>query len=103
MARACSSFPWGSDKERSHKHPSAMQERVDSFGQLAIDAAHTTKFLDAGGDHARVSAERFQQRRAPGGADAGHLFQHAALARLFPPLAVPGDREAMRLVAHGID
>ena len=80
-----------------------MQERVNAFGQFAIDATHGAQFLDARGHHARVSTERLQQRCATRRADAGHVFQHAALARLLATLAMASDRETMCFVAYRVD
>ena len=43
-----------------------------------------------------------QQRLAPHLAQARHIVEHAPIIRFGAPLAVIGDREAVRLVAHAL-
>src|SRR5579885_3010073 len=80
-----------------------MERAVDARGEFATDALDLGQFLDAGRGHAGEAAEVLEQRRAPLAADAGDLLQRTPLARLLAALAVAGDGEAMRLVAHALD
>jgi hypothetical protein len=78
----------------------AMQAGIDALGQTTIDTLDLHQFFDASALDAGQTAECLEQRRATACTDARHVFQHAALAGLFAPLAMTADGETVGLVAH---
>src|SRR5699024_463014 len=82
---------------------SAMQRRVDAFGQIPMDTLDLHQLVDPRSFHAAQTAKCLQQRRTAMRAHAGYILEHTAITRLLAPLAVTADGKAMRLVAHGID
>ena len=68
--------------------------------QRTADAWHARQFLLAGATHTLQATEVRQQRSAACGADAWNFLQRRLDCGLLPAPAVPGDGEAVRLVAN---
>src|SRR5262249_687770 len=82
---------------------SGMELPVDLLRELAADAFDLGQVLDARAHHALESSEARQQLLAPLRAHAGDALERGRGAGLGAPRAVPGDREAVRLVADVLD
>ena len=61
------------------------------------------KSVDPGAHHSLQSAEMPQQRAALGRPEPGHDLEHRLVVAPRALAAVPGDGEAMRLVADALD
>src|SRR6202521_1359482 len=96
---------------RSHVRKSGKLKRagtlvqllVDALGELAADALDASQILDTRSQHALKSPEVLQQSLAPARPHGGNLLQARGGALLAASRAMPGDREAMRLVADLLD
>ena len=77
-----------------------MEGIVYALRQRAANAAHGHQVVDAGTDDALQPAELAQQFASFLRAKARYFFQPRRAARFRAPLAMPGNRKAMRLVAN---
>src|SRR5215831_10567957 len=82
---------------------SGMELPVDLLGELAADAFDLGEVLDARAHHPFQAPEPGQQLLAPLRAHAGDALERGGGAALGAPRAVPGDGEAVRLVADVLD
>src|SRR5215831_4012061 len=82
---------------------SRMELPVDFLSELAADAFDLGQVLDASAHHALETSESGQQLLAPLRPDAGDAFERGGRAALGAPCTMPGDREAVRLVADMLD
>src|SRR5260221_11212562 len=80
-----------------------MQLLVDALGQGAADPLDASQILDTRSQHPLKSTEVLEEPLAPARPDRGNFFQARGGARLAAARAVPGDREAVRLVADLLD
>src|SRR4051812_2170889 len=77
-----------------------MQFLIDFLGERAADPVDLCEIVDARREQAPQTAEAREQALAALRADAVDRFQRRSIARFCASCAVPGDREAMRFVAH---
>src|SRR2546427_2122366 len=82
---------------------SGMELLVDFFRELATDPLDLRQVLDARAHDALQAAEPREQLLAAFGADPGNALQRRSGAPLGASRPVPGDGEAMRLVANPLD
>ncbi len=77
-----------------------MNYSIDLLGQVAVDAVHLGQLVDARPLDARHAAEVREQLLAPLGPYPGNALQLRLAPGLGAALAVPRDRETVRLVAN---
>ena len=80
-----------------------VQIIVYVFRQLAADPANPDQVIDARVDDALQTAELSQQLPAPFGSETGNVFEARCATCLCASRPMPGNREAMRLVANLLD
>ena len=73
---------------------------MDSANAFATDPANFYQVIDAGADNALQAAKLPQQLAPSLRPKTRDFLEPRRLARFGAPLAVPGDREAMRFVAN---
>src|SRR5262249_36081510 len=82
---------------------SGMELPEDLLGELAADALDLGEVLDARAHDALQAAEAGEKLLAPLRADSRDALERRRGAALRAPRAVPGDGEAVRLVADVLD
>ena len=80
-----------------------MQMIIKGARQRCPDPADRLQVVDPRTHQALYAAEVTQQRTPLRRTQAGNRFQHGFVVTARAPLAMTGDREAMRLVAYALD
>src|SRR3954464_14295109 len=76
---------------------------MNALGERSAHASYLADLIDTGSDQSLQPAEMRQQLLPPLGTDAVDSLQNGRPARPPPPVAMAGDREAMRLVTNLLD
>src|SRR5262245_25329300 len=79
-----------------------MQMLVDELGKRPADSVHLREIINSCAQYALQAAELLEELAPPRGAQAWNRFQRRLVVAPCAPLAVPGDRETMRFVAHAL-
>src|SRR5580693_9377979 len=80
-----------------------MEVFIDHLGKFPPEAANLDEIIDTGTQYPLEAAELLQQLTPLHRTQARNRFENRLIMALGALSAMPGDREAMRLIAHALN